>query len=103
MPSRPPLGRLALVRTDLGFRALQAFDLAPHGGAIGGVEGEEDRHRRIARRRDVGVDEDASEIGPVAALEVHRQEGDLGGDVVAAEGVRELDAVEDVDAGRKGR
>ena len=91
---------VASPRVHLQRDARQPLDLAADAGAVARVERDEDVDRRVVRGRGVGGDEAPRQIRALERFQIHREEGDLGGDVDAAEGGGELDAVEDVDSRR---
>src|SRR5207244_2363120 len=77
---------VASPRVDLRRDARQPLDLAADAGAVARVERDEDVDRRVVRGRGVGGDEAPRQIRALERFQIHREEGDLGGDVDAAEG-----------------
>ncbi len=82
-------------RLDLGRAALQAVHLAADVGALAGVERDQCSELRIAGAVCISGDQARGQVGAAMVLEVHRQEGDVGGHVAMAEGRVELDTVDD--------
>ena len=96
------LGRLGrsflLRRVHLRLIELEAIDLAPDVRPVALVERQEQRQRRVERRRQVAAHQLVREIAAAAVFQVHREECDVRGDVRVAKTLVEFDAIEDADA-----
>ena len=87
--------RLAL--SISAIRRLHPLHLPAHGRAVGRVEGQERFPLEVARGREVGFAEGARQVAPVVGDQLHHQERHVGHRIGRAEGLVELDAVDDED------
>ena len=100
-PAVVALGAHAALQALAGGHLLRlcpdAFHLAPDVGAVALVEVDEPIDLRVAHRLGHLCDEAIPEVGPPVQVQVHRQEGNVVGDVEVAKVLVELNAVVDAD------
>ena len=81
----------------IALRGADGGDLGPNLRAVRHVVVFEGGRPGVGRRLLVRVEEPPSEIRTAEVLEIHREEGDVSQDITAAQGLVEVQAVEDPD------